>query len=109
MFRALLDGSHRKPRELLWIFGVLIYLGLIAEAFFGYLLPWGIMSYCGGHVLVSVFGTFSLFGRERIESIRGDYFISNITLHLFIALHVVALPLLLIFLVVAHILTLHEV
>jgi len=109
MFRALLYGSHRKPRELLWIFGVLIYLALMAEAFFGYLLPWGNMSYWGAQVIVSLFGTFPLIGDSLIEWIRGDYFISDITLNRFFALHVVALPLVLIFLVVAHILALHEV
>ena len=109
MFRALLYGSHRKPRELLWIFGVLIYLALMAEAFFGYLLPWGNMSYWGAQVIVSLFGTFPLIGDALIEWIRGDYFISDITLNRFFALHVVALPLVLIFLVVAHVLALHEV
>jgi ubiquinol-cytochrome c reductase cytochrome b subunit len=109
MFRALLYGSHRRPRELLWIFGVLIYLALMAEAFFGYLLPWGNMSYWGAQVIVSLFGTFPIIGDSLIEWIRGDYFISDITLNRFFALHVVALPLVLIFLVVAHILALHEV
>jgi ubiquinol-cytochrome c reductase cytochrome b subunit len=109
MWRALIYGSHRKPRELLWIFGVLIYLALMAEAFFGYLLPWGNMSYWGAQVIVSLFGTFPLIGDSLVEWIRGDYFISDITLNRFFALHVVALPLVLIFLVVAHILALHEV
>jgi len=86
MFRALLYGSHRKPRELLWIFGVLIYLALMAEAFFGYLLPWGNMSYWGAQVIVSLFGTFPLIGDSLIEWIRGDYFISDITLNRFFAL-----------------------
>jgi len=109
MFRALLYGSHRKPRELLWIFGVLIYLALMAEAFFGYLLPWGNMSYWGAQVIVSLFGTFPWIGDALVHWIRGDYFISDITLNRFFALHVIALPLVLIFLVVAHILALHEV
>ena len=109
MFRALLYGSYRKPRELTWIFGVLLYLTLMAEAFFGYLLPWGQMSYWGAQVIVSLFGTFPLIGDSLVEWIRGDYFISDITLNRFFALHVVALPLVLIFLVVAHILALHEV
>src|SRR5688572_20965333 len=98
MFRALLYGSYRKPRELTWIFGVLLYLTLMAEAFFGYLLPWGQMSYWGAQVIVSLFGTFPLIGDALIEWIRGDYFISDITLNRFFALHVVALPLVLIFL-----------
>src|SRR5262247_1214705 len=109
MFRGLLYGSYQRPREMVWIFGVLIYLTLMAEAFFGYLLPWGPMSYWGAQVIVSLFGTFPLVGDSLIEWIRGDYFISDITLNRFFALRVVALPLVLIFLVVAHILALHEV
>jgi len=109
MFRALLYGSYQKPRELLWIFGFLIYLCLMAEAFFGYLLPWGNMSYWGAQVIVSLFGAIPLIGNSLVEWIRGDYYISDVTLNRFFALHVVALPLALIFLVVAHILALHEV
>jgi ubiquinol-cytochrome c reductase cytochrome b subunit len=109
MFRALLYGSYQKPRELLWIFGFLIYLSLMAEAFFGYLLPWGNMSYWGAQVIVSLFGAIPWVGNSLVEWIRGDYFISDVTLNRFFALHVVALPLLLIFLVIAHILALHEV
>jgi len=109
MFRALLYGSYRKPRELLWIFGMFIYLALMAEGFFGYLLPWGNMSYWGAQVIVSLFGTFPVIGGALVEWIRGDYFISDITLNRFFALHVIALPLVLVFLVVAHILALHEV
>ncbi len=109
MFRALLYGSYRKPRELLWIFGMFIYLALMAEAFFGYLLPWGNMSYWGAQVIVSLFGAVPVIGGALMEWIRGDYFISDITLNRFFALHVIALPLVLVFLVVAHILALHEV
>jgi len=109
MFRALLYGSYRKPRELLWIFGMFIYLVLMAEAFMGYLLPWGNMSYWGAQVIVSLFGTIPLVGDALVEWIRGDYYISDITLNRFFALHVIALPLVLVFLVVAHILALHEV
>jgi ubiquinol-cytochrome c reductase cytochrome b subunit len=109
MFRALLYGSYRAPRELLWIFGMLIYLALMAEAFFGYLLPWGNMSYWGAQVIVSLFGTFPLIGDSLVEWIKGDYFISDITLNRFFALHVAALPLVLVMLVVVHILALHEV
>ena len=109
MFRALLYGSYRKPRELLWIFGVVIYLALMAEAFFGYLLPWGNMSYWGAQVIVSLFGAVPVIGGALMEWIRGDYFISDITLNRFFSLHVIALPLVLVFLVVAHILALHEV
>src|ERR687897_3247313 len=109
MFRAMLYGSYREPRELVWIFGVLIYLTLMGEAFFGYLLPWGQMSYWGATVIVSLFGAIPWIGDALVEWIRGDYFISDITLNRFFALHVVALPLVLIFLVVAHILALHEV
>ena len=109
MFRALLYGSHQKPRELLWIFGFLIYLCLMAEAFFGYLMPWGNMSYWGAQVIVSLFGAIPWIGNSLVEWIRGDYYISDVTLNRFFALHVAALPLALIFLVVAHILALHEV
>ena len=108
MFRALMYGSYRAPRELLWIFGMLIYVALMAEAFMGYLLPWGNMSYWGAQVIVSLFGTFPLIGDALVEWIRGDYYISDITLNRFFALHVAALPLVLVFLVVAHILALHE-
>jgi len=109
MFRAMLYGSYRKPRELLWIFGMVIYLVLMGEAFFGYLLPWGNMSYWGAQVIVSLFGTLPVIGSGLVEWIRGDFYISDITLNRFFALHVIALPLVLIFLVVAHLLALHEV
>jgi ubiquinol-cytochrome c reductase cytochrome b subunit len=109
MFRAILYGSYQRPRELLWIFGMLIYLCLMAEAFFGYLLPWGNMSYWGAQVIVSLFGAVPVIGNALVEWIRGDYYISDVTLNRFFALHVVALPLALVFLVVAHILALHEV
>jgi ubiquinol-cytochrome c reductase cytochrome b subunit len=102
-------GSYRKPRELIWIFGMLIYLALMAEAFMGYLLPWGQMSYWGAQVIVSLFGAIPVIGDGLVEWIRGDFFISDITLNRFFALHVIALPLVLVFLVVAHILALHEV
>lgn len=109
MFRALMYGSYRAPRELLWIFGMLIYLALMAEAFMGYLLPWGNMSYWGAQVIVSLFGTIPVIGDSLAEWIKGDYFISDITLNRFFSLHVIAIPLILVFLVVAHILALHEV
>ena len=109
MFRGLLYGSHRKPRELLWIFGVLIYLCLMAEAFFGYLLPWGQMSFWGAQVIVNLFATVPFIGPDLSEWIRGDYVISDATLNRFFAFHVIALPLVLLGLVAAHILALHEV
>lgn len=110
MFKSLLYGSYKAPRELLWIFGMLIYLTLMAEAFFGYLLPWGNMSYWGAQVIVSLFGAIPFgIGEALVEWIRGDYYISDITLNRFFALHVIALPLALVFLVIAHILALHEV
>src|SRR6201747_2056221 len=109
MFRALLYGSYRKPRELLWIFGMLIYLCLMAEAFFGYLLPWGQMSYWGAQVIVNLFGAVPFIGPDLSEWIRGDYVISDATLNRFFAFHVIAIPLVLIGLVVAHIVALHEV
>jgi ubiquinol-cytochrome c reductase cytochrome b subunit len=109
MFRGLLYGSYKNPRELVWLLGMLIYLCLMAEAFFGYLLPWGNMSYWGAQVIVSLFGAIPGIGESLVEWIRGDYYISDVTLNRFFALHVVALPLALVFLVIAHIFALHEV
>src|ERR1700684_3904868 len=109
MFRALLYGSHRKPRELIWIFGCLIFLLLMAEAFMGYVLPWGNMSYWGAQVIVSLFSSLPYIGGALVDWIRGDYYIADATLNRFFALHVAALPLALIFLVAAHLLALHEV
>lgn len=110
MFRGLMYGSYKKPRELIWIFGMLIYLCLMAEAFMGYLLPWGQMSYWGAQVIISLFGWFPLgIGDALTLWLRGDYIVSDVTLNRFFALHVIAMPLVLIGLVVAHILALHEV
>ncbi|MDH4561614.1 MULTISPECIES: cytochrome bc complex cytochrome b subunit [unclassified Pseudomonas] len=109
MFRGLLYGSYQKPRELVWIFGMLIYLALMAEAFMGYLLPWGQMSYWGAQVIISLFGAIPVVGDDLTQWIRGDYLISGITLNRFFALHVIALPIVLLGLVVLHILALHEV
>ena len=109
MFRALLYGSYKQPRELVWIFGVLIYLTLMGEAFFGYLLPWGQMSYWGAQVIVNLFGTVPFIGPDLALWIRGDYVVSDATLNRFFALHVIALPLVLLGLVVVHILALHDV
>jgi ubiquinol-cytochrome c reductase cytochrome b subunit len=109
MFRGLLYGSYQKPRELVWIFGMLIYLALMAEAFMGYLLPWGQMSYWGAQVIISLFGAIPLIGGELTQWIRGDYLVSGITLNRFFALHVIALPIVIAGLVVLHILALHHV
>jgi len=109
MFRALLYGSYKQPRELVWIFGVLIYLTLMGEAFFGYLLPWGQMSYWGAQVIVNLFGTIPFIGPDLALWIRGDYVVSDATLNRFFALHVIALPLVLLALVAVHILALHDV
>ena len=109
MFRGLIYGSYRGPRELLWIFGMLIYLALMAEAFFGYLLPWGQMSYWGAQVIISLFGAIPGIGDDLSLWIRGDYVISDATLNRFFALNVIAVPLVLVGLVVVHILALHEV
>ena len=109
MFRALLYGSHRKPRELIWIFGVLIYLSLMGEAFFGYLLPWGQMSYWGAQVIINLFSAIPFIGPDLSLWIRGDYVIADATLNRFFAMHVIAIPLVLLGLVVAHLLALHEV
>ncbi len=109
MFRGLLYGSYRKPRELVWIFGMAIYLMLMAEGFLGYVLPWGQMSYWGAQVIISLFGAIPYFGEDIVQWIRGDYLISGITLNRFFALHVVAVPIILLALVLMHILALHEV
>ena len=109
MFRGMLYGSYRKPRELIWIFGVLIFLCLMAEAFMGYLLPWGQMSYWGAQVIVNLFSAIPLIGDPLSLWIRGDFVIGDATLNRFFAFHVVAVPLALIGLVAAHVLALHEV
>ena len=109
MMRGLMYGSYRKPRELLWIFGCLIYLTLMAEAFFGYLLPWGQMSYWGAQVIINLFGAIPIIGEDLAVWIRGDFSISDATLNRFFAFHVIALPLVLLGLVAAHLVALHEV
>ncbi len=109
MFRGLMYGSYQRPRELIWIFGVLIFLTLMGEAFFGYLLPWGQMSFWGAQVIVNLFGTVPLIGPDLAVWIRGDFVVSDATLNRFFAFHVIALPLVLLGLVTAHILALHEV
>jgi ubiquinol-cytochrome c reductase cytochrome b subunit len=109
MFKALLYGSYRTPRELLWIFGCLIFLCLMAEAFFGYLLPWGQMSYWGAQVIVNLFAAVPFVGPDLALLIRGDYVVGDATLNRFFAFHVIAVPLVLIGLVAAHIMALHEV
>ena len=109
MMRGLMYGSYRKPRELLWIFGCMIYLALMAEAFFGYLLPWGQMSYWGAQVIINLFGAIPIIGEDLAIWIRGDFSISDATLNRFFAFHVIALPLVLLGLVAAHLTALHEV
>ena len=109
MFRGMLYGSYRKPRELIWVFGVLIFLVLMAEAFMGYLLPWGQMSFWGAQVIVNLFSAIPLVGEPLSIWIRGDYVIGDATLNRFFSFHVIAVPLALLGLVVAHILALHEV
>jgi ubiquinol-cytochrome c reductase cytochrome b subunit len=109
MFRALIYGSHQKPRELVWILGMLIFLTLMAEAFMGYVLPWGQMSYWGAQVIINLFSAVPVIGTDLTEWIRGDYLVSDATLNRFFALHVVALPLVILLLVVLHLGALHEV
>jgi ubiquinol-cytochrome c reductase cytochrome b subunit len=109
MFRGLMYGSFKEPRELIWLIGMLIYLTLMAEAFMGYLLPWGQMSYWGAQVIVNLFGTIPVIGQDLALWIRGDYVVSDVTLNRFFALHVALIPLVLIGLVVAHIAALHKV
>ncbi|MXY15262.1 MAG: cytochrome b [Proteobacteria bacterium] len=109
MFRGLMYGSFKNPRELIWIFGMLIYVALMAEAFMGYLLPWGNMSYWGAQVIINLFNTIPYIGEAISEWIRGDFVISDATLNRFFSLHVIAMPLALLALVIGHILALHEV
>ena len=108
MFRGLIYGSYRKPRELLWIFGVLIFLCLMAEAFFGYLLPWGQMSYWGAQVIVNLFSAIPFIGPDLSVWIRGDYVVGDATLNRFFSFHVIAVPFVLVGLVAAHLIALHE-
>uniref|UniRef100_UPI0025FAAD8D cytochrome b n=1 Tax=uncultured Stenotrophomonas sp. TaxID=165438 RepID=UPI0025FAAD8D len=109
MFRGLLYGSYKKPRELVWILGMLIYLVLMAEAFMGYVLPWGQMSFWGAKVIISLFGAIPVIGNGLTEWIMGDYLPGDATLNRFFALHVIAMPLVLLLLVVLHLGALHEV
>jgi ubiquinol-cytochrome c reductase cytochrome b subunit len=109
MFRGLLYGSYKRPRELVWILGMLVYLVLMAEAFMGYVLPWGQMSFWGAKVIISLFGAIPVIGNGLTEWIMGDYLPADATLNRFFALHVIALPLVLLLLVAMHILALHEV
>ena len=109
MFRGLIYGSFKKPRELIWIFGMIIYVALMAEAFMGYLLPWGQMSYWGAQVIISLFGAIPGIGDALALWIRGDFVIADATLNRFFAFHVIAVPIVLLALVVLHILALHEV
>jgi ubiquinol-cytochrome c reductase cytochrome b subunit len=109
MFRGLMYGSYRKPRELIWIFGCMIFLCLMGEAFFGYLLPWGQMSYWGAQVIVNLFAAIPFIGPELSIWIRGDYVVGDATLNRFFSFHVIAIPFVLVGLVAAHVIALHEV
>ncbi|MCM2252620.1 MAG: cytochrome bc complex cytochrome b subunit [Ramlibacter sp.] len=109
MYRGLIYGSYRKPRELVWLFGCALFLALMAEAFMGYLLPWGQMSYWGAQVIINLFSAIPFIGPDLSEWIRGDYVVGDATLNRFFAFHVIAVPLVLLGLVVAHILALHDV
>jgi ubiquinol-cytochrome c reductase cytochrome b subunit len=109
MFRGLMYGSYREPRELLWLIGMAIFVAMMAEGFFGYLLPWGNMSWWAAQVIVSLFGAIPVIGADLEQWIRGDFLISEVTLNRFFALHVVALPLVLVMLVFVHIVALHHV
>jgi len=108
MFRSLLYGSHKAPRELVWVFGMFLYVALMAEAFFGYILPWGQMSYWGAQVIINLFGALPTIGEPLTQWIRGDYFISDATLNRFFALHVIAVPLAILGLVLLHLVALRE-
>ena len=108
MFRSLLYGSHKAPRELLWVFGMFIYVALMAEAFLGYILPWGQMSYWGAQVIINLFGAIPKIGEPLTQWIRGDFFISDATLNRFFALHIIAMPLAIMGLVLLHLVALRE-
>jgi len=109
MFRGLMYGSYKRPRELIWIFGMFIYVALMAEAFMGYLLPWGQMSYWGAQVIISLFGAIPGVGESLALWIRGDFVVSDATLNRFFSFHVIAMPIILLALVVMHVIALHEV
>ena len=109
MTRALLYGSYKEPREIVWILGMILFVALMAESFMGYLLPWGQMSFWGAQVILSLFGAIPLVGPDLALWIKGDYVISDVTLNRFFALHVIALPLVLVILVFMHIVALHQV
>ena len=109
MYRAMLYGSHRKPRELVWLIGVVIFVALMAESFMGYLLPWGNMSYWGAQVIISLFDAIPYVGPVLSEWVRGDFVIADATLNRFFAFHVIAIPLVLVILVFVHIVALHKV
>src|SRR6478752_1790201 len=109
MFRGLMYGSYKKPRELVWLLGMVIYLVLMAEAFMGYVLPWGQMSFWGAKVIISLFGAIPMVGDSLVEWIMGEYLTADATVNRFFALHVIALPLVLLLLVVLHLAALHEV
>jgi len=109
MFRGLIYGSYKQPRELVWLFGMFLYMALMAEAFLGYLLPWGQMSFWGAQVIISLFGALPVVGEELALWIRGDFVVADATLNRFFAFHVIAVPLVILGLVVAHIIALHEV
>ncbi|MDC0197488.1 cytochrome b N-terminal domain-containing protein [Candidatus Thioglobus sp.] len=109
MMRALLYGSYKGPRELIWILGMVLYILLLAEAFFGYVLPWGQMSFWGAQVIISLFGSVPVIGPDLLVWILGDYAVGDATLNRFFSLHVVVLPLILVVLVFLHIVALHTV
>ncbi len=109
MARAMLYGSYKTPRELLWVIGMLIYLALMAEAFMGYVLPWGNMSYWGAQVIINLFGTIPGIGPDLVEWIRGDYGLADATLNRFFSLHVIALPFLIALLIALHLVALRQV
>lgn len=109
MFRGIMYGSYKKPRELVWLFGMFLYMALMAEAFMGYLLPWGQMSFWGAQVIISLFGAIPFIGDQLALWIRGDFVVADATLNRFFAFHVIAVPLVILGLVVAHIIALHEV
>lgn len=109
MYRGLIYGSYQKPRELVWLVGMVIYLMLLIEAFTGYVLPWGQMSFWGAAVITSFASAIPYFGDIILVWLRGDFSVSSVSLHRFFSLHVIAIPLLLVILIFVHLVALHHV
>ncbi|OGT36902.1 MAG: cytochrome B [Gammaproteobacteria bacterium RIFCSPHIGHO2_12_FULL_37_14] len=109
MYRGLIYGSYQKPRELVWLMGMVIYFALLLEAFTGYVLPWGQMSYWGAAVITSFASAIPYLGEQLLIWLRGDFNVSGVTLHRFFSLHIIAIPFFLAALIFVHLVALHHV